>query len=90
MLEYRRFKRCKHYSPGRKKVFKYMLNNNGPRADPCGTTWSNSYRYYLFILFSLHFTLNFNNFYKMQSQLTSYAKTITWNIRTQSNSFGMY
>ena len=52
-----------------------MLNNNGQRTDPCGTPWSNSHRH-LFILFSLYFTLTFNNFYKMQSQLTSIINLI--------------
>ena len=55
-----------------------MLHNNEPKADPRGTPWINSHRHYLFILFLFYFTLTFNNFYKIQKQLTSYVKPMDY------------
>ena len=41
-----------------------MLNSNGPRTDPCGTPWSNSFRKLnnvLILVFYQRLTQYFNN-----------------------------
>lgn len=34
------------------KSFKYKLNSNGPRTEPCGTSWNNSFQELNNIFFS--------------------------------------